>query len=57
MTKAFHVDAGFDNTDVSRRFLWIQFGVFTGLNVLFLVIFFFYKFSPTFHSVITGRPA
>ena len=32
MAKAFRVDAGFDNPDVSRTFLWIQFGVFTGLN-------------------------
>ena len=56
MAKAFRVDAGFDNPDVSRTFLWIQFGVFTGLNVLFLVVFLLYKFNPTFHSVITGRP-
>ena len=56
MAKAFRVDAGFDNPDVSRTFLWIQFGVFTGLNVLFLVIFLLYKFNPAFHSVITGRP-
>ena len=46
MAKAFRVDAGFDNPDVSRTFLWIQFGVFTGLNVLFLVIFLLYKFNP-----------
>ena len=56
MAKAFRVDAGFDNPDVSRTFLRIQFGVFTGLNVLFLVIFLLYKFNPAFHSVITGRP-
>ena len=56
MAKAFRVDAGFDNPDVSRRFLWIQFGVFAGLNVLFLVIYFLYKFNPSFHSIITGRP-
>ena len=56
MAKAFRVDAGFDNPDVSRTFLWIQFVVFTSLNVLFLVIFFLYKFNPAFHSVITGRP-
>ena len=56
MAKAFRVDAGFDNPDVSRTFLWIQFGIFTGLNVLFLVIFLLYKFNPTFHSLITGRP-
>ncbi len=56
MAKAFRVDAGFDNPDVSRTFLWIQFAVFTGLNVLFLVIFLLYKFNPAFHSVITGRP-
>jgi hypothetical protein len=55
MAKAFRVDAGFDNPDVSRTFLWIQFGVFTGLNVLFLVTFLLYKFNPTFHSFITGR--
>ncbi len=57
MAKAFRVDAGFDNPDVSRRFLWIQFIVFTGLNVLFLVIFLLYKYNTTFHSVITGRPS
>ena len=57
MAKAFRVDAGFDNPDVSRKFLWIQFGVFTGLNVLFLVMFLLYKFNPAFHSVITGRPS
>ena len=56
MAKAFRVDAGFDNPDVSRTFLWIQFGVFTALNVLFLVMFLLYKFNPAFHSVITGRP-
>ena len=56
MAKAFRVDAGFDNPDVSRSFLWIQFGVFTGLNALFLVIYLLYKFNPAFHSVITGRP-
>ena len=56
MAKAFRVDAGFDNPDVRRTFLWIQFGVFTGLNVLFIVIFLLYKFNPAFHSVITGRP-
>ena len=56
MAKTFRVDAGFDNPDVSRTFLWIQFGVFTGLNVLFLVIFLLYKLNPTFHSLITGRP-
>tara|TARA_Y100001968_G_scaffold175597_1_gene160907 strand:+ start:650 stop:823 length:174 start_codon:yes stop_codon:yes gene_type:complete len=56
MAKAFRVDAGFDNPDVSRTFLWIQFCVFTGLNVLFLVIYLLYKFNPAFHSVITGRP-
>ena len=56
MAKAFRVDAGFGNPDVSRTFLWIQFGVFTGLNILFLVMFLLYKFNPAFHSVITGRP-
>ena len=56
MAKAFRVDAGFDNPDVSRTFLWIQFIVFTGLNLLFLVIFLLYKLNPAFHSVITGRP-
>ena len=56
MSKAFRVDAGFDNPDVSRTFLWIQFGVFTSLNLLFLFIFLLYKFNPAFHSVITGRP-
>ena len=56
MAKAFCVDAGFDNPDVSRAFLWIQFAVFTGLNVLFLAIYLLYKFNPSFHSVITGRP-
>ena len=56
MGKAFRVDAGFDTPAVSRTFLWIQFAVFTGLNVLFLVIFLLYKFNPAFHSVITGRP-
>ena len=56
MAKAFRVDAGFDNPDVSRTFLWIQFAVFTGLNVIFLVIYILYKFNPAFHSVITGRP-
>ena len=56
MAKAFRVDARFDNPDVSRTFLWIQFGIFTGLNVLFLVIFLLYKFNSAFHSVITGRP-
>ena len=55
MAKTFRVDAGFDNPDVSRTFLWIQFGVFTGLNFLFLVMFLLYKFNPAFHSVITGR--
>ena len=57
MAKAFRVDAGFDNPDVSRKFLWIQFTVFTGLNIIFVVIFLLYKFNPAFHSVITGRPA
>tara|TARA_Y100001968_G_scaffold253276_1_gene238909 strand:- start:491 stop:664 length:174 start_codon:yes stop_codon:yes gene_type:complete len=57
MAKAFRVDAGFDNPNVSRTFLWIQFGVFTGLNVIFLVIFLLYKYNFAFHSVITGRPA
>ena len=56
MAKSFRVDAGFDNPDVSRTFLWIQFAVFTGLNLLFLVIFPLYKFNPAFHGVITGRP-
>tara|TARA_Y100001968_G_scaffold328772_1_gene376579 strand:+ start:566 stop:739 length:174 start_codon:yes stop_codon:yes gene_type:complete len=56
MAKTFRVDAGFDNPDVSRTFLWIQFGVFTGLNLLFLVIFLLYKLNPSFHSLITGRP-
>ena len=57
MGKTFRVDAGFDNPGVSRTFLWIQFGVFTGLNVLFLMIFLLYKYNAAFHSVITGRPA
>ena len=57
MAKAFRVDAGFENPDVSRTFLWIQFGVFTGLNLLFLVTYLLYKFNTTFHNVITGRPA
>ena len=57
MAKSFRVDAGFDNPNVSRTFLWIQFGVFTGLNVLFLVIFLLYKYNTAFHSIITGRPA
>ena len=57
MAKAFRVNAGFDNPDVSRTFLWIQFGVFTGLNVLFLLIFLLYKYNSVFHSVISGRPA
>tara|TARA_B100000965_G_C19548340_1_gene738935 strand:+ start:914 stop:1087 length:174 start_codon:yes stop_codon:yes gene_type:complete len=57
MAKAFRVNAGFDNPDVSRTFLWIQFGVFTGLNFLFLVIFLLYKYNSAFHSLITGRPA
>ncbi len=56
MSKTFRVDAGFDNPDVSRTFLWIQFGVFTGLNLLFLVVFLLYKFNPAFHGVISGRP-
>ena len=55
MAKAFRVDAGFNNPDVSRTFLWIQFTVFTGLNVLFLVMFLFYKYNTAFHSLITGR--
>jgi len=54
---AFRVNAGSDNPDVSRTFLWIQFGVFTGLNILFLVIFLLYKYNSAFHSVITGIPA
>lgn len=57
MSKVFRVDAGFDNPDVSRTFLWIQFGVFTGLNVIFLITYILYKINPAFHSVITGRPA
>ena len=57
MAKEFRVDAGFDNPDVSRAFLWIQFSVFTGLNLIFLVIFLLYKYNTAFHSVITGRPA
>ena len=57
MAKAFRVDAGPDNPNVSHTFLWIQFGVFTGLNFLFLIIYLLYKFNPAFHSVITGRPA
>ncbi len=57
MSKTFRVDAGFDNPDVSRTFLWIQFDVFTGLNLIFLVTYLLYKFNTTFHSVITGRPA
>tara|TARA_B100001029_G_scaffold42438_1_gene33134 strand:- start:376 stop:549 length:174 start_codon:yes stop_codon:yes gene_type:complete len=56
MAKSFRVDAGFDNPGVSRTFLWIQFGVFTGLNLLFLVTYLLYKFNTPFHSVITGRP-
>tara|TARA_Y100001968_G_C18762856_1_gene438565 strand:- start:197 stop:370 length:174 start_codon:yes stop_codon:yes gene_type:complete len=56
MAKTFRVDAGFDKPDVSRTFLWIQFGVFAGLNVLFLIIFSLYKFNPAFHSVISGTP-
>ena len=56
MGKAFRVNAGFDNPDVSGTFLWIQFFVFTGLNVLFLFMYLLYKFNPAFHSVITGRP-
>ena len=56
MAKTFRVDGGFDNPDVSRRFFWIQFGVFTGLNVLFLVVFLLYKLNPNFHSLIAGRP-
>ncbi len=57
MAKEFRVNAGFDNPDVSRRFLWIQFAVFTGLNLLFLITYLLYKFNTPFHSVITGRPA
>ena len=57
MAKAFRVDAGCDNPDVSRTFLWIQFGVFTVLNLLFLVTYLLYKFNSPFHSVITGRPS
>ncbi len=57
MSKSLRVDAGFDNPDVSRTFLWIQFGIFTGLNFLFLIVYFLYKFKPAFHSVITGRHA
>tara|TARA_Y100001968_G_scaffold213069_1_gene196116 strand:- start:727 stop:900 length:174 start_codon:yes stop_codon:yes gene_type:complete len=57
MAKTFRVDAGFNNPDVSRTFLWIQFGVFTGLNVIFFLIFLLYKYNTTFHSVITGRAA
>ena len=52
---AFRVDAGFDNPEVSRTFLWIQFAVFTGLNILFLVIFLLYKYNSGFHAVIAGR--
>ena len=57
MAKSFRVDAGFVNPNVSRKFLWIQFGVFTGLNALFFAIYLLYKFNPAFHSVISGRPA
>ena len=57
MAKTFSVDAGCDNPDVRRTFLWIQFGVFTGLNLLFLFNFLLYKYNSAFHSVITGRPA
>ena len=57
MAKAFRVDAVFDNADVSRTFLYIQFGVFTRLNLLFLVTYLLYKFNTPFHSVITGRPS
>tara|TARA_Y100001968_G_C19246863_1_gene662359 strand:+ start:78 stop:251 length:174 start_codon:yes stop_codon:yes gene_type:complete len=56
MAKTFRIDAGFDNPDVSRTFLWIQFGVFTVLNLLFLSMFLLYKYNPAFHSVISGRP-
>ena len=56
MAKEFRVDAGFDNPNVSRTFLWIQFAVFTGLNFLFLVFYLLYKFNPAIHSLITGRP-
>ena len=55
MAKAFRVDAVFDNADVSRTFFYIQFGVFTRLNLLFLVTNLLYKFNTPFHSVITGR--
>ena len=55
MEKLFRVDAGFDNPNVSRTFLWIQFFVFTGLNILFLIIYLLYKLNPAFHTVITGR--
>tara|TARA_Y100001968_G_C19276281_1_gene676895 strand:+ start:528 stop:698 length:171 start_codon:yes stop_codon:yes gene_type:complete len=55
MAKAFRVDAGFDNPEVSRAFLWIQFGVFTGLNILFLLMFLLYKYNSAFHMLITGR--
>ncbi len=54
---AFRVNAKSDNPDVSRNFLWIQFGVFTGLNIMFLAIFLLYKYNPIFHSIITGRPS
>ena len=53
--KTFRVDAGFDNHEVSRKFLWIQFAVFTGLNFLFLVFYLLCKFNPAIHSLITGR--
>ena len=52
---AFRVDTKSDNPEVSRTFLWIQFTVFTGLNILFLVIFLLYKYNSAFHTLITGR--
>ncbi len=55
MAKAFRVNAGYDNPEVSRTFLWIQFAVFSGLNILFLVTFFLYKYNIAFHMLITGR--
>ena len=56
MGKTFRVNEGFDNPDVSNTFLWIEFVVFTGLNLLFLVIFLLYRFNPVIHRLITGRP-
>ena len=50
------VDAKSDNPNVGKTFLWIQFGVALFLNGSFLLAFLLFKFNPSFHSFITGRP-